>query len=471
MRQDVTKDDRDIESTLQAAVVDEVGQDRFELWFGGGVQLQLNGGSLRVMAPEQFTLDCLRSQFRKDLQAAARRLAGEAASVEFGLAPIAADASENPRTKPHPSEIVSAAPTAPASGPSAGTSANDRRRPFAKLDQFVVGGSNRLAATAAGLIAEREGTASPLFLFGSTGVGKTHLLEGIWSAVRRRADSRHVLYLSAEQFTTMFLEALRGSGLPSFRHKYRHVDLLLIDDVQFFLGKRATLVELQHTVDALHRGGRQLVLACDRSPAELSGFGPELVARFSGGLVCGIEPSDNEVRRGIIRQLAADMRVAFPDAVLDLIASQLHGDARQLAGALNQLEAVSLAFKQPVSLDMAQSTLADMFKATCRVVHLSDIDRAVCDVFGLEPSSLQSPQKARTVSQPRALAMWLARKYTRAAYSEIGSYFGRRSHSTVISANKQVSQWVQKGQAIQFAHGQWRVDEAIRRVELHIRAS
>ena len=145
---------------------------------------------------------------------------------------------------------------------------------------------------------------SPLFLFGPTGSGKTHLLEGIWSAVRSGSLRRRVLYLSAEQFTSMFLEALQGSGLPSFRYKYRHVDLLLIDDVQFFLGKRATLVELQNTIDALLREHRQLVLAADRSPAELSRFGPELTARFAGGLVCGIEPADSETRLGILRHLA-----------------------------------------------------------------------------------------------------------------------------------------------------------------------
>jgi chromosomal replication initiator protein len=470
MRQDVTKDDRDIDSALQAAVVDQVGQDRFELWFSRGVRLRLDPGSLRVEAVDQFTLDCLRTQFRTELVAAAEHLAGEAVSVQFVLASRDDSASGQTAVR-----RPAARPAAPAVVSTVGqrevrTPANGNRRSFAKLERFIEGGCNRLAATAARMVAERSGTASPLFLFGPTGTGKTHLLEGIWSAVRRKADTRQVLYLSAEQFTSMFLDALRGSGLPSFRHKYRHVDLLLIDDVQFFVGKRATLVELQHTVDALHRSGRQLVLACDRSPAELSGFGPELVARFSGGLVCGVEPADLDVRRGILKNLSGQRPVAFPNTVLDLIATHLPGDARQLAGALNQLEATSLAFQQPVTPELAHTVLADFFKSSCRVVRLSDIDRAVCDVFGLEPSSLQSTRKARTFSQPRALAMWLARKYTRAAFSEIGSYFGRRSHSTVISAHKQVSHWMENKAAIRFGHGQWQVEEAIRRVESRIRA-
>ena len=176
-------------------------------------------------------------------------------------------------------------------------------RRFARLDNFVVGSCNRVAFTAAQMVAERPGPVSPLFLYGPAGCGKTHLLEGIWSAVRGSSQSRRVLYLTAEQFTSMFLEALRGSGLPSFRHKYRHVDLLLIDDVQFFLGKRATLVELQNTVDALLRERRQLVLAADRSPSELAKFGPVLTTRFSGGLVCGIEPPGHSTRLEILRNL------------------------------------------------------------------------------------------------------------------------------------------------------------------------
>jgi chromosomal replication initiator protein len=342
-------------------------------------------------------------------------------------------------------------------------------RRFARLGDFVLGDGNRMAFTAAEMVAERAGPVSPLFLYGPPGTGKTHLLEGIWNAVRN-GQSRRVLYLTAEQFTSMFLEALRGTGLPSFRHKYRHVDLLLIDDVQFFLGKRATLVELQNTIDALLRERRQLVLAADRSPVELAKFGPVLTTRFSGGLVCGIEAPCSDTRREIVRKLAGRLSIRIPEEVQMLIAERMDGDARKLAGALHRLEAASRAFQRPIDLEFAHASLLDVFRATKKAVQLTDIERAVCDVFGLDPSSLQSSGKARLVSQPRALAMWLARRHTRAAYSEIGAYFGRRSHSTVISAEKQVGRWLADCEPIRLAHGQCAITEAIRRVENQMRA-
>jgi chromosomal replication initiator protein len=435
------------------------------LWFGTGVRLCLTDGSLRVAAADRFTLDNLRSRFLADLQDAGRAVTGRVPSVRF-LQDAALcrsdDESHRPTGRRCPQPLAA---TGPEDSPS-----RARRRRFSSLDQFVVGAGNRVAFTAAGMVAERLGAVSPLFIYGPTGCGKTHLLEGIWSAARRKSGTHRVLFLSAEQFTSMFLEALQGRGLPSFRHKYRNVHLLLVDDVQFFSGKRATLVELQHTIDALLRERRQLVLAGDRSPAELTGFGPELIARMSGGLVCAVEPPDTATRLGIVRHLSERLATSIPHDVLELVATQLQGDARQLAGALNRLEAIRQAYGQPITVERAQSVLLDVFRATHRVVHLVDIDRAVCDVFGLEPSTLQSTRKARVFSQPRALAMWLARKYTRAAYSEIGNYFGRRSHSTVISAQKQVTRWVQEGEAIRLACGECNIDEAIRRVESHIRA-
>ena len=242
----MTNDDRDIDSALREAVAGEVGRERFDLWFGDSVQLRLTDGSLLVSAADQFTIDRLRSQFRTELLAACR-------SVVDG--PGARVSSRWTDSLCVPESCAGDCTRSCVGQPGLSRSCPQPQHPrrFARLDDYVVGSCNRVAYTAAQMIAERPGPVSPLFLFGPPGCGKTHLLEGIWSAVRSNSQSRSVLYLTAEQFTSMFLDALRGSGLPSFRHKYRHVDLLLIDDVQFFLGKRATLVELQNTVDALLR--------------------------------------------------------------------------------------------------------------------------------------------------------------------------------------------------------------------------
>ncbi len=482
MRQEVTEHDRDIDSAVRNAVAGEVGRERFDLWFGDSVQLRLADRSLHVSAADQFTLDRLQSQFRPELSAAAAKLIGDPFEIYFLLdaslavagdtltAADSASSSDERRGGRAASVANVAFGNASTGQPGKGTGPGIGTRRFARLSDFIVGAGNRVAQTAAEMVVERPGSVSPLFLFGPTGCGKSHLLEGIWSAVRTGNSRRRVLYLTAEQFTSMFLEALQGRGLPSFRHKYRDVDMLLIDDVQFFLGKRATLVELQNTIDSLLRGQRQLVLAADRSPSELSRFGPELTARFAGGLVCGIEPADSETRLRLLRQLADRLAVTIPEDVLQLMADRLDGDGRQLTGALHQLMATSRAYNRAIDMDLAQSALADVFRATQRVVQLNDIDRAVCDVFGLEPLSLQSPCKARAYSQPRALAMWLARQYTRAAYAEIGEYFGHRSHSTVISAQKQVSRWVVAGDPVLLSHGNCNIQEAIRRVESQIRA-
>jgi chromosomal replication initiator protein len=332
----------------------------------------------------------------------------------------------------------------------------------------VLGPSNCVAFTAAQRVLQNLGQVSPLLVHGPTGTGKTHLLEGVAHAARQLRGVKRVVLMSSEQFTSYFLEALQGSGLPNFRRKYRDVDVLLIDDVQFFSGKRATLVELKHTVDTLLRDRRQLVFAADRPLAEISGLGPELLARISGGLVCRLEPPEEETRLRLVRHLAQRRHFAAPDEVLQLIARRVSGDVRQLGGALNRLQATVEALPQPLTPELAESTLADVFRSATRIVRLPDIETAVCDVFGIDVRSLQSHRKSKTLAQPRMLAMWLARKFTRAAFSEIGEYFGRRSHSTVISAQKKVDHWLVGGGKVQLGPGDCDVRDALRRVEARL---
>ena len=207
------------------------------------------------------------------------------------------------------------------------------RRRFASLDTFVAGETNRVAVASAEMVVRRPGQVSPLMFHGPTSVGKTHLLEGIWTAARKSHQRLTAVYLSAEQFTSQFLEALRGSGLPNFRRKYRGVGVLILDDLQFFVGKRATQVELLHTIDGFLREGRQLVFAADRSPTDLPGLGPELTTRLTGGLVCGIEPPDHATRLAIVGQMARRMKLHVPPEVQQLVASRLTSHARQLSGA------------------------------------------------------------------------------------------------------------------------------------------
>ena len=459
------------------ALVEAIGKDRFDLWFPHPVSLQCHADGLRIAAADGFTLDCIRRQIRVELEGAYAKVVGRTPIMTFCVdADLAASQT--------PDDAPSAAPQARGQRPHSPPQGELRlrkideprsesngapRRRFAKLDSFVVGEGNKLAVTAAQMVADNPGAANPLFVFGPTGSGKTHLLEGIWTTAVRRGV-RPTVYLSAEQFTTHFLQALQGSGLPSFRRMHRDSRLLIIDDVQFFAGKKATLVELLHTIDTLLREGRQLVLAADRPPSQLGDLGPELVGRLSGGLVCGMQQADRDMRLGILRGMAASLEVAAPPAVLEEMADQLPGDGRRLAGALHRLKATSEALQSPITVDLARTALQELYATLRPAVSLADIERAVCDALGVDSRTLHSDRRTKAASQPRMLAMWLARKHTRAALSEIGEYFGRRSHSTVVAAQRQIESWRSDRLAVRGAAGDEPIGEVISRIERKLRA-
>ncbi|MEN6451302.1 MAG: DnaA/Hda family protein [Thermoguttaceae bacterium] len=489
----MTKDDREIVPALRSSLAGKVGQDRFDLWFGASTRLSLSGDALRIGVPSRFFLEWIRANFRRQIEDACREVLGRCPALEFHMnaAPAEADGNageassarlavaEKPQARGGAATLLlrpcvkSATDSRRSDAGHASAPATDDplpRRRFATLETFVAGETNRIALASAQMVVRRPGQVTPLMFHGPTSVGKTHLLEGIWTAARKSHQRMTTVYLSAEQFTTQFLEALRGSGLPSFRRKYRGVGLLILDDLQFFLGKRATQVELLHTIDSFVREGRQLVFAADRSPAELAELGPELTTRLTGGLVCGIEPPDHAARVAIVAQMARRMKLQVPPEVQQLLASRLTTHSRQLSGALCRLQATSEALSEPISISLAEEALADLLPRGSRVVRLPDIEKAVCEVFGLEPSSLHSEAKAKGISHPRMLAMWLARKHTRAALSEIGQYFGRRSHSTVVSAQKRVDGWMAAGRTLDLAEHRWPTDDAIRQVERRLAA-
>ena len=486
----MTTDDKDIVSALRAALVDKVGEDRYELWFGPGVQLDFDGRRLTIGVPSQFFLDWIRSNFRREIEEACFEALGTAAELTFRVKP----ALPGPQTDGKPGNDSSPATGRPRQAAAAFRVVGDERgneadggkgesnskaanrsngfgsRRFNSFDTYVQGCPNELAVTSARIAARDPGDLTPLLIHGPTGVGKTHLLEGIWSAARKSRRATAPIYLSAEQFTTQFLDALRGSGLPSFRRKYRGVGLLIIDDLQFLAGKRATQVELLHTIDTLLRQRHQLVFSADRHPAELAELAPELITRLESGMICRIERPDYATRLGIVAQMARRLRLCVPSDVREFIATRLTSHAREISGALCRLQATAESLGRPISLSLAEDALAEMIRNSGRPVRLGDIERAVCEVFGLESQSLHSSRKTKSVSHPRMLAMWLARKHTRAALSEIGQYFGRRSHSTVISAQKRVDDWMASGKSLETADRSWDVDEAIRRVERQLAA-
>ena len=495
----MTHHDTDIVSTLRLAIAEKIGQDRFELWFGTGTDLVAENDRVCVEVPNQFTLDWLRNNFRRQIELAVCDVVGSNSVVEFRVNPRRRNSGVEQNREPHnhAGEVrlkahaqTDSAPvrreqshatdtfatvnartgSAAYSGLSAAKSTIGRRR-YASLDTLVVGDCNRVAQTSVTVVAKELGSISPLFIYGPTGVGKTHVLEGLYRSVTEGPRRYRSVFLSSEQFTTFFLEALQGKGLPSFRRRYRDVDLLIVEDVQFFLGKRATQAELQHTIDTLVRDGRQLAFSADRPPSQLSELGPELVTRFSGGLVCSLQQPDLETRREILRSWTRQQSQAIPDDVLEFMARRITVDVRQLRGALNRLQATSEAMQRDITMHMATESLKDVINNTRQLFRLEEVERAVCEMFEVDKTTLKSNRRAKSVTQPRMLAMWLARKYTRAALSEIGDHFGRKSHATVVSAQKTVDKWLKEGKSVQLPDSNHAVDEAIRQLEARLRAS
>ena len=498
--QEVKFDDKEIVTALRRALADRVGAERYDLWFASSAQFRISPERVVVAVPNSFLQDWLRNNFRGQIEEAAHEAVGPSVSVVFEIDAHASAQAAARRTQREAAPSVTRATSTSTAAPEAqgaakaqftsiaqaflggeGTAAGKTaaeaapthaapRKPtmprrLHRFDEFVVGSSNRLAYASALGCTERLGGISPLVLHGPTGVGKTHLLEAIVDTARRAHPEIETALISAEQFTTAFIEALNGTGLPSFRRKFRGLHLLAVDDIQFLAGKKATLVELVHTLDALQRDGKQIIFTADRSPAELAFLGPELRNRLLGGLVVGLEPPDMQTRVGITGRMAARLGLELPHDVREFVAARFTNHARELSGALKRLLAASRAYERRVDLQLAQQTLADLMHQQQKTVRLADIDKAVRDVFGLESEALQSPRKGKEVSHPRMLAMWLARKYTRAALSEIGRFFGGRSHSTVISAQKKVDVWMARGEPLPTPSGDCRFEDALRRVE------
>ncbi|GAB4138330.1 MAG: hypothetical protein Kow0040_25600 [Thermogutta sp.] len=348
-------------------------------------------------------------------------------------------------------------------------SSGGRGRRFAGLRDFVVGPPNQLAFAAAETVIQHLGEYSPLTIYGPTGTGKTHLLEGVWSAVRQRHRHLPSLYLSAEQFTSAFIDAVKGGGVAALRMKYRGVRLLILDDLQFFRGKRQTQIELLYTIDALLKNGSQVICAADRSPQELGELGSELISRLQSGMVCRLDPPDAAMRMEIISRAAASVNLNLSEPVCRWLSQRLTGDVRQLTGAVCRLKAFAGTSGTPIGRKEAEEVLADLLPASSAEVPIEEIEQAICRTFGLPDKSLHADTKDRRISGPRMLAMWLARKYTRAPLNEIGRYFGKRSHATVISAQKRVDQWLAEDAELRADRRTWKVADVIEEVHRQLR--
>lgn len=461
------------EEQILRALATAVGDHAYQQWFSDKTSLTVQDDEITIGVASPFLADWFQKKYRSTVRQAAQSVLGSSVRVRFEVDPDVAGAQiqssgsgenvdgEQPPTPKPKREPKTKSPTE-----------RRRGRRFSDLSDFVKGPCNELALTAAHQICDSaDANFNPLLFHGPVGTGKTHLLEGIYRRLRRENRDLQVVYLTSEAFANYFTDALRNHTLPSFRQRFRTVDILLVDDVDFLEGKRVIQEEFLHTFKQLVSHGRQVVLTGNKHPRLSTKLSDELKTRFLSGMVCRMEAPDAATRKEIVFQKARRLSGQFSDDALNFVADRFRNNVRELEGALNCLQTYYCMTGKRVRLGAAQQVLADLERDCIRVIRMADVEEAVCNLFGIEASCLKSSKRGRTVSQPRMLAMYLARKHTHAAYSEIGGYFGGRNHSTVISAEKRVDALVTGSATIQVAAQNWRVQDILDTLEQQLRVS
>ena len=466
-------------------LTERIGLARFDLWFTSRDRIAHDEYTILVYAENNFSLQRIQNTFGLDVRNVVDRVCGPQFEIQYQLL------SEQKTPQPNSNGAVTNQPSPAAhedKNQELGQTATIRFAPASETElakqnsvvpqrrsrtvkSFWFGPNNGLVNAGVDSLFEQPGQFSPFFVYGPTGCGKTHLLESITNDFRRRLRQKRCVFLSAEQFTSQFVSSLRGgTGLPMFRRKYRDLDLLAIDDIQFLAGKRATLGEFQHTIDNLIRNGKQVIVASDRPPIELGHLGNEISARLSQGLTCPIQYPDFDGRLQIVRRMCRERNLELPANVLRLICDQLAKDVRRLSGAVNRLHAYSVATAQTITPEFAQQVLCDLFSLSGpNCTSMITIEQAVCELCGVKPAELKSSSRQKRISSARMLAMYLSRQYTGSAFSEIGDYFGGRSHSTAIAAEKKVTKWLADNEGIALPHAVYPAKEVVRRIESNLR--
>lgn len=303
---------------------------------------------------------------------------------------------------------------------------------------FVVGAGNQFAHAACMAVAEQPAKAyNPLFIYGETGLGKTHLLNAIGNYVAERTDLR-IAYLTTEQFTNEVINSIRYDKMMDLRKRYRHIDMLMIDDIQFLAGKERTQEEFFHTFNALYEAHKQLVLSSDRFPKEMPDIEERLRSRFEWGLIADLQPPDVETRIAILRKKSEDDGVTLPEDVVQFLATTMKSNIRELEGSLVRLGAYASLTGTTISLEMAKTVLRDLIGTKKKIVSMDDIQETVGARFHVKISDLKSRRRSKTLVHPRQIAMYLCRELTDSSYPEIGRQFGGKDHTTIIHACKQV---------------------------------
>jgi len=427
----------------------ELSDQTFKTWLEPTEPLALEGETIYIGAPDQFAADWNESKHADLLAALAPVAVGHPIRVVFRV-------TEERKTRPQmdlfvapPAQLVAAGASAPFAR---GTNAPPLNSRYT-FTYFVIGKSNELAAAAAQGVAQAPGKVyNPLFIYGDTGLGKTHLMQGIAHEILSRHPETRITFIGTEQFTNELVAAIQGRTTADFRRRFRETDLLLVDDVHFLRGKEATQEEFFHTFNALYEAGRQIVLTSDRPPSELHGLEARLVSRFQWGMVADIEAPDLEHRIAILRQKALHdhLELTIPDDVMRFIAENVRSSIRELEGSIIKLLAFASLKHREISVELAREALRDKLKnsgqpgeeSTALSSHV--IQQAVAKEWGVTTDGLRSKTRTKTLTVPRQVAMYLMRDLLGMQLVEIGNLFGGRDHSTVIHSLERVAAMVEE---------------------------
>jgi chromosomal replication initiator protein len=456
----------------------KIGERNFQHWFVARARILLEGSTIDVSVGSTFLLTWMQRRFGSEVTAVAREVIPGCSvlwNIDAGLE-ATADSSNEAVSGDASAKIASvhagrSAKSQAAAATPAKTSPRREGRRFSKFDRFIQGPCNELAVTAARQVASFPGERfSPLYIHGGVGVGKTHLAEGIYCEVRKQHPESQVIFMTAESFGNQFTHALRNQSLPGFRARFRNVDVLIIDDIGFLNGKPGMQEEFLHTFEQLSSHGKQVVVTADCHPRLMSKMSDELTTRFMCGLVSRMEAPDLKTRQQIVRLKMQPFAGQIAEDALDFVARRFAHSVRELEGALNTLRTWHAMTKAKVSVQTARQALSDLERDCIRVVRLPDIEAAVCQLFGIDAIDLKSSKRTRSVSQPRMLAMFLARRHTQAAYKEIGDFFGGRNHSTVVAAEKKIDTWLRAEKELTFAGRNWHLSDIMESIEQQLLA-
>ena len=422
---------------------ERIGPQKFNAWFRHGVTLSLEHRHVKLAVPNPFVANWIESHYLDDLGEAARVQTGHPHAVQVMVDPSLANDLRRHQLDSQ-AQLVEKAATGRLRSRQHAPATTVRHR----LDDFVVGNANKLAYSAALAVAQGQKVAfNPLFIHGSCGVGKTHLLQGICNAASRRGGHVAWRYVTGEQFTNEFLAALRAKKVDDFRARYRKLDLLAIDDVHFLAAKKATQEEFLHTFNAIESAGRQIIMASDAHPHLVGELNAQLQSRFVAGMVVKIDAPDATMRMEILRRQAGRMKLRVPTDVMEFIVRHIRSSVRELEGTLTKLAALAGLENQPITLRLATEALSEHLVRTDNALTLGDIEAAVGSFFGMTPADLHSSRRTRTVSVARMVAMYLARRHTPMSYPEIARAMGK-NHSSAVLAVQRMEQVVRKDESL-----------------------